>query len=177
MLPEVIKTERLLLRPYKLSDIDDVLSYAMDEEWGRYLPVPQPYGRGDAEKFIASQVLLDRSLHSSWAIEHKGIVIGGINIRFKFEHRVGEFGYSIAKRFWGRGFATDVSSEVINAAFNAYPDLNRIRANADARNVASIRVLEKLDMTREGTLRQNRVVRGEPVDEVWFGILRSEWCR
>jgi RimJ/RimL family protein N-acetyltransferase len=30
-------------------------------------------------------------------------------------------------------------------------------------------------MIREGVLRQNRIERGEPIDEAWFGLLRSEW--
>jgi ribosomal-protein-alanine N-acetyltransferase len=46
---------------------------------------------------------------------------------------------------------------------------------ADARNERSHRVLEKLGMTREGLLRKNRLARDEFVDEVWYGVLRSEW--
>jgi RimJ/RimL family protein N-acetyltransferase len=46
---------------------------------------------------------------------------------------------------------------------------------ADARNLASLRVMEKLGMVREGVLRQNRLVRGEFIDEVWCGVLRTEW--
>ena len=89
------ETARLLLRPFRLRDVDDVLIYAMDPEWARYLPVPQPYTPADAEKFIAGQVLLDREVHPAWAIEHAGAVIGGINLRFHFDHHVGEMGYSI----------------------------------------------------------------------------------
>ena len=42
---------------------------------------------------------------------------------------------------------------------------------ADARNLGSLRVMEKLGMVREGVLRQNRLVRGEFIDEVWCGML------
>jgi RimJ/RimL family protein N-acetyltransferase len=35
--------------------------------------------------------------------------------------------------------------------------------------------MKKLGMVREGVLRQNRVVRDEFIDEVWYGVLRSEW--
>ncbi len=59
--------------------------------------------------------------------------------------------------------------------FATYAHLNRLRAMADARNVGSLRVMEKLGMTREGVLRQNRRVRGEFIDETWCGVLRSEW--
>ena len=61
------------------------------------------------------------------------------------------------------------------AAFAAYASLNRLRAMADARNLGSLRVMEKLGMVREGVLRQNRLVRGEFIDEVWCGVLRTEW--
>jgi RimJ/RimL family protein N-acetyltransferase len=63
----------------------------------------------------------------------------------------------------------------MNAAFMAYARLRRIRAMADARNIASLRVMAKLGMVREGVLRQNRLVRGTFIDEVWCGVLRTEW--
>ena len=175
MLPDIIETARLRLRLFCLRDIDDVLAYATDLEWARYLPVPQPYTRADAEKFIARQVLRDRTAHPAWALEHAGAVIGGINILFHFDHHVGEIGYGIARSYWGRGLATEAAHAVIEAAFAAYIHLNRIRAMADARNIGSLRVMEKLGMVREGVLRQNRLVREEYIDDVWCGVLRSEW--
>jgi RimJ/RimL family protein N-acetyltransferase len=137
--------------------------------------VPQPYTPADAEKFIAGQVLLDREVHPAWAIEHARAVIGGINLRFHFDHHVGEMGYSIARSYWRRGLATEAARAVMEAAFTAYASLNRLRAMADARNLGSLRVMEKLGMVREGILRQNRRVRGEYIDEVWCGVLRPEW--
>ena len=175
MLPDIIETARLRLRPFRLQDVDDVLIYASDPEWARYLPVPQPYTKTDAEQFIAGQVLLDRAVHPAWAIEHAGAAIGGINIRFHFDHHVGEMGYSIARSYWGQGLATEAARAVMAAAFAAYASLNRLRAMADARNIASLRVMEKLGMVREGVLRQNRLMRGELIDEVWCGVLRPEW--
>ena len=175
MLPDIIETARLRLRPFRLRDVDDVLGYATDPEWARYLPVPQPYTQADAEKFLAGQVLLDREVHPAWAIEHARAIIGGINLRFHFNYHVGEMGYSIAHSYWGRGLATEAARAVMEAAFAAYASLNRIRAMADARNLGSLRVMEKLGMVREGVLRQNRLVRGEYIDEVWCGVLRPEW--
>jgi RimJ/RimL family protein N-acetyltransferase len=163
------------LRPFRLRDVDDVLVYATDPEWAHYLPVPQPYTPADAEKFIASQVLLDHEVHPTWAITHAGAVIGGINVRFHFDHHVGEMGYSIARSSWGQGLATEAARAVMEVAFTAYASLNRLRAMADARNIGSLRVMEKLGMVREGVLRQNRLVRGEFIDEVWCGVLRTEW--
>ena len=70
MLPDILETARLRLRPFRLRDVDAVLAYAMDPEWARYLPVPQPYTPADAEQFLAGQVLLDREVHPAWAIEY-----------------------------------------------------------------------------------------------------------
>ena len=175
MFPNIIETARLRLRPFRLDDVEAVLRYAADPEWARYLPVPQPYLREHAEQFVASQVLLDRERHPAWAIEHSEVVRGGINIRFDFANHVGEMGYSIARSHWGQGLTTEAAQAVRDAAFMASGDLKRIRAMADARNIGSLRVMEKIGMRREGTLQQNRITRGESIDEVWCGILRSEW--
>ncbi|MCB0197775.1 MAG: GNAT family N-acetyltransferase [Anaerolineae bacterium] len=176
MLSETIKVDPLLLRPYQLYDVEAVLSFASDPEWARYLPIPQPYTYSDAEAFIASQILLDKELHQSWAITDEDKPIGGINIRFDVQNRAAEIGYSIARPYWGRGFMTQVAGAVINTAFETYLELHRIRAMADARNSASLRVMEKLGMSREGHLRQNRWLRGKFIDEVWCGLLRYEWA-
>jgi RimJ/RimL family protein N-acetyltransferase len=175
MLPEIFELERFRLRRFRLSDVEAVLSYARDEEYLRYLPIPFPYEFSDAENFLAKQILLDPDSNPSWAIEMDGVASGGLNMRFSAEHRVSEIGYAVARRLWGRGIATTASRVVIAAAFRHYPQLERVRARADARNTASIRVMEKLGMNRGGLLRSDRVSRGELIDEVVYGLLRAEW--
>jgi RimJ/RimL family protein N-acetyltransferase len=176
LLPEVLDTDRLTLRPYRFEDVDAVLSYAADEEWSRYLiGVPQPYQRSDALQFLARQALVDRAVHPTWAIVFGGTAVGGINIRFRFEHRVAEVGWSIHRRLWGQGLATEAARAVVDSAFRSHAQLSRVGATADLRNTASLRVMEKIGMRREGTLRQSRVSRGMLVDEAHYGLLRSEW--
>ena len=51
-----LRTERLLLRPFAPAGADDVLAYAADEEWGRYLPLPHPYTRQHAQEFVARAI-------------------------------------------------------------------------------------------------------------------------
>ena len=99
-----------------------------------------------------------------------GLILGLI-----FDNRVGEMGYSIARRFWGKGLTTEAAGAVIDESFSVYPDLNRIRASADERNVGSLRVMEKLGMVREGVLRQDQYMKGEFRNTVWCGLLRCEW--
>jgi ribosomal-protein-alanine N-acetyltransferase len=175
-LPEVIETPRLRLRPWRLGDVDDVLAYAQDPEWSRFLrTLPLPYRREDAEQFLAKQILLDRVAHPAWAIEYEGSVIGGINLRFRFDRLSAEMGYSIARVHWNRGFCTEAARAVISATFSTHADLNRIHAVADHRNGASQRVMEKVGMLKEGVMRMSRVERGEVLDEAWFSIIRPDW--
>lgn len=175
-LPEVLETERLVLRPFGLTDVDDVYAYARDPEWAEYLKaLPRPYRREHAEQFVARQLLLDRTTHPAWAVVHDGRVIGGINLRLDFDHRLAEVGYSIARDHWSQGFCSEAAGAVIDAAFSTHEELNRVCARADVRNVASQRVMEKVGMTKEGVLRQSRIEGGEALDEAWYAILRSEW--
>ena len=177
MLPEIIDVAGFRLRPFRLTDAAAVFDYANDEEFLRYLPIPVPYARSDAETFLANQLLLDREINPSWAIEVDGAPRGGLNIRFFADHRVSEIGYGVSRSVWGRGIATAASRAVIASAFETYPGLERVRARADARNAGSIRVMEKLGMIREAMPRSDRLCRGELRDEVVYGLLRSEWER
>lgn len=174
-LPRALNTARLELRPFELDDADDILAYATDQEWGRFLPVPRPYERIHVVEFLARQILLDRTDHPTWAIVHQGAVVGGVNIRFDFANLIGEMGYSIARGLWGNGLTTEAARAILDSAFEVHPDLRRVRAAADARNIGSIRVMEKIGMQREALLRKDRLLRGEPWDVVWCGILREEW--
>ena len=175
MLPEEIPTRRLLLRPFRVTDADDVFGYASDAEWRRFLPVPDPYTRHDAQAFIDMTVRSDPNVRQHWAISRDGKAIGGVNMRFFDERRIAEVGYSIAHDSWGRGYAAEAVTALIDAAFGMLPMLIRVRAFADARNARSIRVMEKAGMSREGVHRSNRFLRGKPIDELCYAILRDEW--
>ena len=174
-LPDVIQTDRLILRKYALEDLENILAYATDPNWSKFLPVPQPYERSHAIDFINSQLALDRLTHPSFAIVFEGKVVGGVNIRFDFNNCHGELGYSIAPSVWGKGLITEAARAMIDLSFSTYPELRRVIATADAENVGSLRVMEKLGMIKEGVLRQHRKTHEKFVDVVYCGVLREEW--
>ena len=173
-----LKTERLLLRPFRLEDVDDVYAYAKDPEWERYLglPLPQPYTRRDAEAYIAGRVLADWSTVPTFAIVLDSTVIGGIRLRITAAHQRGELGYALSRVHWGKGLMPKAAKAVMEYGFVEH-GLAKICAIAHLRNVRSYRVMEKLGMTREGVLRSHIAKRGERRDEVIYGILREEWER
>ncbi len=169
-----LRTDRLHLRPWRFGDVADVMDYATDAEWARYLAVPDPYVSRSAEEFIANAVIADLEVQRQWAIVHEGKVSGGINLTV---HDPGsaEMGYSIARPLWGRGLMTEAAGAVVAHGFGEW-GLARIQATADVRNKGSWRVMEKLGMKREGVLRSHRLIRGERVDDVLYAILAEEWA-
>ena len=172
-----LKTERLLLRPFRPEDVDDVFEYARDPEWARYLTrEPQPYTRKAAEESVARHVLESWETHPTWAIVLSQKVVGGIVLMIDVEHEIGELGYELSRAHWGEGLMIEAARAVIDWGFEE-KRLAKIFAQADARNKRSLRVMEKLEMRREGVLRSHSKERGERIDEVHYGLLREEWER
>lgn len=173
-LPESIQTPRLLLRPFRLDDADDIYAYASDPEWGLFLAHEQPYERRHAEAFLAERVLAKWRKNPAWAFEQEGRVVGGLSLWLARRNRRAEIGYELARWLWGRGLASEAAATVINEAFRRLP-IRKVTATASAGNVRSTRLLERLGMQREALLRQHWVHRGESLDEVRYGLLREEW--
>lgn len=169
-----LKTERLLLRQFRFTDVPDVLAYAGDEEWARFLPVPQPYTVRHGEEFVAGCVLASWETRAEFALVFEGRVVGAVALRVNEEHKRGEMGYAIGKEHWGKGITPEAAAAVLEWGF-VTRDLNKIYAYADERNVRSQRVMEKLGMKREGLLRAHHLHGDERCDEAWYGLLREEW--
>lgn len=172
-----LRTGRLLLRPFQLTDVDDVHAYARDPEWGRYLPVPSPYEYSHAIEFVARSVLSPWDTNPAFAICLNGRCVGGINIRVDTSAGTAEIGYSIARAHWGKGLTAEAATAVMDWAFNEF-DLAKITAMADLLNTRSSRVMEKLGMRRDGLLRSERPSDADPgarEDMVVCSVLRDEW--
>ena len=175
MIANIFQADCFVLRPFRLDDAAAVFEYASDPAFLEFLPIPIPYTHAHAEQFVAAQAAVDRAVHPSWTIEVEGKPMGGLNIRFSAGHRLAEIGYGVARPLWNRGIATEAARLILTAAFAAYPQLARVQATADARNHASVRVMTKLGLRREGLLRRQRVCRNELADQVVCGVLREDW--
>ena len=172
--PTTIRTERLFLRPFSFEDVHDVLAYASDPEWSRFLPIPSPYTLKDAEEFVAKRVLHDPDEGDGFAIELDGVVVGAIALRHESAISIASLHYSIARKHWNQGLMTEAAQAVVDWGFTEF-ELEKVYSWADVENVGSWRVMEKIGMTREGTLRSQGVNRGVRQDYHYYGILRSEW--
>ena len=75
---------------------------------------------------------------------------------------------------WGRGYAVEASRVLLDFAFNTL-GLHRVWGKCHSANGASARVMEKLGMTREGTIREHVWMRDHWRTSYLYGILDREW--
>jgi ribosomal-protein-alanine N-acetyltransferase len=174
-LPRTIRTDRLELRPFSLSDGPAVLAYSQDSDWAEYQQTT-PSSEREADRVVAELFLRDWSVQPAWAITRSGGVVGLVSLVFSAEHRIALLGYGIHKGHRGLGLTGEAVRAVLNEAFAIHEQLTKVTANSDARNHRSGRLLEKLGFTHEGTVRSGGVTaKGELVDGAIYGLLRSEW--
>ena len=88
-------------------------------------------------------------------------------------HRQAELWFCLAHAAWGRGYATEAVTALVDHGFGALA-LHRIFGDCDPRNEASAGVMRKLGMRFEGHLRENYFLKGEWCDSHLYAVLASE---
>ena len=170
-----IATDRLLLRPFVLDDAPAVQRLASAYEIAENtLLIPHPYPEGAAAEWIAKQPT--SADHHVFAITLRdgGDVIGAIGLEAHPERGRGEIGYWVGVPYWNRGYVTEAARAVIGFGFESL-GLHRIFAMHFTRNPASGRVMQKLGMKHEGSLREHEKKWDVYVDVEVYGILHTEW--
>jgi len=168
-----IETARLRLRPFSSSDIPQLVPLiGAREVAATTLRIPHPYTEEHAKAFLAMQSGNDANF--AIILRDGDQLCGGIGLRVEEEHRRAELGYWIGVPYWGNGYATEAGQAVLRYGFEQLR-LNRIFAIHFHHNAASGRVLTKLGMRHEGSLRQHIAKWGEFLNSEVYGILRKEW--
>jgi RimJ/RimL family protein N-acetyltransferase len=172
-----IATTRLVLRPFTLADIPELVPLVGDANVASTtLLIPHPYTAADGERWISGHAAAREKGESlDWAIcQRDGRLMGAIGMVLRAAHDRAEIGYWIGKPFWGQGYATEAANGLLGFGFGTL-NLHRIEAYHYARNPASGRVLEKVGMEREGVSRGKIKKWGAFEDCVLYGIVREEW--
>jgi RimJ/RimL family protein N-acetyltransferase len=172
-------TERLILREQVEDDATATHEYERDPTVARYmtwdvrtLEESRAYIRG----VVAEQAKEPRLLFDLAVVRRDdGRLIGraGLCVRDR-EQGSGELWYVLHPAAWGRGYAVEAVRALVGHGFGAL-GLHRIFADCDPRNVASVRVAERLGMRREAHFVENLWCKGEWCDTYIFALLRREW--
>lgn len=175
-----IQLERVVLRPFVESDFDAVLDMQSRPELVRYL-MWDVMDREAVGSFLARRLRQtaidgdDTALVLAATIPPADRVIGEFMLRLSSaRHRQGEIGWSLHPDAQGHGYATEAARELLRMGFEEL-GLHRIVADADPRNVGSLRIMERLGMRHEALYREAFFLKGEWVDETHYAILEDEW--
>jgi RimJ/RimL family protein N-acetyltransferase len=172
--PARLETERLLIRRTELSDAHEIFArYAADPAVTKYLTW-RPHGSVDDTIAYLKGKVESAEIHH-WLLYPRegGPLVGSIGCRVD-GHQV-QFGYCLACDAWGRGFASETATAMVNTWFQE-PTIWRVQAHCDPANCASARVLEKAGLTLEGTLRRYIVapnVSDVPCDVLVYARVRE----
>lgn len=170
IIPVSLETDRLLLRPWRESDLDAYAAICADPEVMRYLG-GKTFLRTETWRHIAFMIghwCLRGYGH--WAVEEKssGRMIGRIGFLEPAGFPGFEIGWTLARETWGRGYATEGARAALEYAFTSL-DKHHVISLILPENKASIRVAEKLGESLEGEAE----VMGYSV--LKYGISRERW--
>jgi ribosomal-protein-alanine N-acetyltransferase len=176
--PEELRTARLLLRSLEREDVPAMVQLAGENEIAATtLNIPHPYAEHDALSFLAKaneDFRAGRSVSFAISISPGRELRGAIGLTLADMHKHAELGYWIGVQFWGRGYATEAASAVVEFGFGTL-HLHRICAHHFAGNTASRRVLEKIGMRHEGRFRQHIRKQDQFIDIENYGVLAEEF--
>ena len=171
-------TERLRLRPFTLQDAPVVQTLAGNRAIAENtFHIPHPYGDGMAATWIRRhQPEFESGKGVTFAItlRQTNELMGAIGLGIKEIHQRAELGYWIGVPYWSNGYCTEAARAMLDYGFNQL-HLNRIFAEHFARNPASGRVMQKIGMAYEGTLRQHMRKWEQFEDMKVYSILREEF--
>ncbi|KAL0464492.1 UNVERIFIED_CONTAM: putative N-acetyltransferase YoaA [Sesamum latifolium] len=136
---------RITLRPFKLSDADDMLVWAGDNRVTRSLRWKTLTSKDEALAFIEQD---DRCR--------------------------ADLGYAIGVEYWGQGITTRAVKMATAQVFNDFPEIVRLQAFASVENKASQRVLERAGFVKEGLLRKYSYLKGSIQDVLVFSFLSAD---
>ncbi|MBV1756569.1 MAG: GNAT family N-acetyltransferase [Dethiosulfatibacter sp.] len=146
----ICETERLILRTLELDDLDSVMSFWGDIEVMKYCG-----GAGTREReFKALQYYMNMQEERGFSpylamLKETGEIIGVCGFNPPTNGYDTELMYHLAKKYWGKGYATEAAIACIDYAKN-HLKIKKIGASIDPENKSSQKVLEKLGFNYVG---------------------------
>ena len=142
------RTERLILRDWDISDLDDYAKIIADPEVMAHIGDGKPRPRSNAESFIATA--LSHQATRGWtrfAVEH--VQTGSLMGFCGLDDKIGrlDFGWRYSKDFWGAGYGYEAAAAALWVSQNTF-SLTHITSQYYPENVGSIRIMEKMGMVQ-----------------------------
>jgi RimJ/RimL family protein N-acetyltransferase len=161
-IPKDFTTKRLIIRRFKEDDLPELEQLIVDPQVNKYFSAGLVYQVLVLHQidYIISQTItsyyVDEDMNSMFAIEEKGSkeLIGFVGFEQRSIDPVLRITYSIRHDRWGKGFATEATSTLLDYVMNELK-WKRVEALVHPENIPSIRIAEKVGMRFEGMVHDN----------------------
>ena len=175
---KTIETPRLILRKFTLADAEQMYeNWASDPEVAAFLTWTAHKNSEETKAILSSWIpLYQKDNFYNWAmvLKQSGEVIGNVSV-VSIDEEVSEaaMGYCMGRAYWGQGIMPEALTAVMNFLFDEV-GFERVSACHDHRNAKSGRVMQKVGMTYEGTLRRGGKSTSGICDKVCYAVLRGD---
>jgi RimJ/RimL family protein N-acetyltransferase len=179
-MPFSLETDRLLLRSFRITDLEDFHAYRSDPRVAQYQGWDVPYKLETAQAFIDEMVRAQPGTPGKWfqaAIELKSskTLLGDCAFHIVAnDTRQAYIGFTLAVAYWRKGYAEEACRRLLEYLFGEL-NLHRVVAECDVDNIASLKLLEQLGFRREAHLIQNIWFKGAWGSEFHYAMLEYEW--
>lgn len=168
-----INLAKISVRPFKLTDVNDFIIWAGDEEVTKNLRWKTVTSKEEALAYI-KDVCIPHPWRRSICIDDRSIGMVTVYPESGNDRCRAHLGYAVSKEYWNKGIASRALKLSINQVIKDYPEVVRLEALVSVENKASQRVLEKCGFLKEGLLRKYSYVKGELKDLLMYSILSTE---
>lgn len=175
-----LKNDRITIRPLKRSDVEALRDNVNDRQIAKFMPsIPYPYTLDHARKFINlahCHARTNKAYHFGITESGTDEIIGVIGLKNVNLHSMNaELEYWVGQNYRRKGIASDALSLILKFTFGNLK-LNRLYAVVLDKNIASVRLLKKQGLLREGVFRK-AFKSGKTAwsDVLFYGILREEF--
>ena len=176
---DTVETKRIQLRLATNSDLEAIHILLSSPEVDKYNTLGIPSNLEETKSIIEPLIASNNQNKISnytFSIEKKSnnqfLGLFGLKL-WEPKHKRGEVWYKILPNEWNKGYATETLNAVLDFGFNKR-HLHRIQAGCAVENSASIKVLEKVGMTREGRGRQVLPLKSGWSDNFEYSIFESD---
>ena len=177
MLPPIIQTERLTLRPCKSVDVVQLREILSDPDVMIYSGLDVNDYMKNAEDELQWFNHLDAGDSGiRWVISLKDHdhYIGDLGfLEIDHGNKRAEVSYKLTQNNWNKGLMTEALKTILKYGFTEL-GLNKVTAQVHTDNHVSQHLLKKLGFTVEGTLREHEYLYGQYADVTIFGLLKRE---
>ena len=176
--PEIM-TQRSRLSQLVIDDATAMYEYRSDPTVCRYQSF-EPGSLADVEDLIGGLQSTAFDTAGAWfqfgiRLQETGLLIGdtGVHVTASDPSQV-ELGVTVSPLHQGQGFGTEAVAGLLD---HLLVDMqkHRVFASVDPRNTPCMALLHRVGMRKEAHFRESLRFKGEWVDDVIFGVLRSEW--